>query len=367
MGTWKLDKGNQALESVRAEWLALQSVCPGSPFQTYEWQDAWYRNYRHQPVIWTFRECKDLVGLAALTTQRAPFNALRFAGMGPSDILSVVAHPEHTHSVHVAFGEMLAQHQGLVDLHQVSSDSELSAALGDGNRKKQATRLLLQLPATYDAYLQTLSKSLRTDCKRLAKKPFTSGEARIIRVQPPEVENALKQVFSTHQARWKGKGISLAFLAKQQRFHLDWGRQGSQYLDLRLLEFEGKIVGAYYGMRFGRTAYFYQSGFDPTCKAISPGTLLVGDAIRSAIEDGLTHFDFMRGDEPYKRRWKPQVELSNYRYIIGNNILGAVGRRFNLAGLSLENKLRAKLEGHRQPGAEVPAGNPPTSSPVELK
>ena len=68
-----------------------------------------------------------------------------------------------------------------------------------------------------------------------------------------------------------------------------------------------------------RTTYYYQAGFDPNNGSISPGTFLVAHTIRKAIEEGSKHFDFMRGDEPYKRRWKPQHVHRNLRLIASAN------------------------------------------------
>ena len=35
----------------------------------------------------------------------------------------------------------------------------------------------------------------------------------------------------------------------------------------------------------------------------SPGLVLIGRALEEAVERGGSEFDFLRGDEPYKRRW----------------------------------------------------------------
>jgi CelD/BcsL family acetyltransferase involved in cellulose biosynthesis len=99
-------------------------------------------------------------------------------------------------------------------------------------------------------------------------------------------------------------------------------------------------------MTLGSTVYFYQAGFDPEHSSISPGTLLVAGTIRRAIEEGKTTFDFLRGDEPYKRRWKPQREYKNRRKIMAaKGIQGALGAKWNRMGSEIEAKIRARLEG----------------------
>ena len=75
--------------------------------------------------------------------------------------------------------------------------------------------------------------------------------------------------------------------------------------------------------------------------------MLIADAIRRAIDTGLTRFDFLRGDEPYKRRWKPQHELRNLRFVIPRH--GPASRAaasWNIFGAGIEQRIRARLEGH---------------------
>jgi CelD/BcsL family acetyltransferase involved in cellulose biosynthesis len=114
---------------------------------------------------------------------------------------------------------------------------------------------------------------------------------------------------------------------------------------MSLLILEGETIGAIYAMAFNQTAYFYQLGFDPRKARISPGTLLVASTIRMSIDEGLMRFDFMRGDESYKRRWKPQHELLNERIVLplGQGI-GRVGAAWQVGAHNLESKVRERLE-----------------------
>ena len=44
----------------------------------------------------------------------------------------------------------------------------------------------------------------------------------------------------------------------------------------------------------------YNSGYDPSENALSPGFVLMTEEVRLAIEAGLSEVDFLRGDEKYK-------------------------------------------------------------------
>jgi CelD/BcsL family acetyltransferase involved in cellulose biosynthesis len=128
---------------------------------------------------------------------------------------------------------------------------------------------------------------------------------------------------------------------------MDWARLSIErgWLWLSILRLEGEPIGAIYAMALGETCYFYQAGFDPSKGSISPGTLLVAATIRRAIEEGKTKFDFLRGDEPYKRRWKPQHEYKNVRLVAPMDARGRLGVRWIEAASRVEMKVRERLEG----------------------
>ncbi|HLO99470.1 MAG TPA: GNAT family N-acetyltransferase, partial [Fimbriimonas sp.] len=156
------------------------------------------------------------------------------------------------------------------------------------------------------------------------------------------------QFFELHKLRWKSRGLPGAFFGKAESFQKEWMRLAlrSDTLRMCILEADGKAVGSIYGMKHGSTTYFYQAGMDPAASSLSPGTILTAALIERAIEDGCTTFDLMRGDEPYKRRWKPGRERVNLRTFVGkNSVLGRAGEAWNRQAWRVELKLRDRFEG----------------------
>jgi CelD/BcsL family acetyltransferase involved in cellulose biosynthesis len=91
-------------------------------------------------------------------------------------------------------------------------------------------------------------------------------------------------------------------------------------------------ASALYGFMYGRTFYFYQSGFDPAFGKHSVGVGTMAIAINTAIEEGASEFDFLHGDEEYKFHWAretrdlnrielhpPQASAWVYRHALGLN------------------------------------------------
>ncbi len=56
----------------------------------------------------------------------------------------------------------------------------------------------------------------------------------------------------------------------------------------------------------------YMLGFDEEYEKLSPGKGLIGRAVRTAIEDGYARFDFLRGDEPFKVRYAPELHVTKH-------------------------------------------------------
>jgi CelD/BcsL family acetyltransferase involved in cellulose biosynthesis len=127
------------------------------------------------------------------------------------------------------------------------------------------------------------------------------------------------------------------------------------WLNLTTLWLDGEAAGALYVMHIGKTAYYYQSGVAIRKGGPSPGTLLLAHAIRRAIDSGAARFDFLRGDEPYKRRFKPQHELQNLRLLIpAPGRLAQAALAWNRWGAGVEARVRQRLERHARGDQQPP-------------
>ena len=294
----------------------------------------------------------DLVGWwPFVRSQAACWSVLRPMGCGPSDYLHPLTRdccPAVANAMRSALDEQ--QLASIVDLHQLRPD--LAGELVDGNfghAISQTTCLVLDLRTGYDDYVRSLSKSLRYDVRRLDKPPFSSGEASIVSSTPETVQRDLDVLFDLHARRWRRRWQPGAFTARHQAFHREWANLAAASGRLRLstLLLGGQPVGAIYCMSLGGSTYYYQAGVDPAHRSISPGTLLIASAVKNAVEEEHTRFDFLRGDEAYKRRWNPQTEYTNFRIVMApRGFGGSVAARWQVIGNRIEVGIRARLERH---------------------
>ena len=356
MPSVRIESGEGQFAELRARWQDLVSHSnTATPFQTWEWQSLWWKHFGgiKKPIFLVIEEGKDLIALWPLMRSRAVWRKLRPMGVGPSDYLHPLIQTGAEQRISRLIWEALGEVKGidLIDIHQLRETNALAQIASqdlDVQILEQSKCLVLDLPETFDAYLSMLGKSLRYDVRRLEKSLFQSGKATVETAKVDQVEDSMNIFFHQHRKRWHRRGLPGAFLGRSVAFHTEWTRVAAErgWLRLSTLRLDNQPVGSIYAMALGKTSYYYQAGFDSAHRAISPGTLLVAHTIQRAINDGQTAFDFMRGDEGYKLRWKPQRTVKNLRIVIGGcSQMGRLGSRWTMKENQVEQRVRARLEG----------------------
>ncbi|MEW6198909.1 MAG: GNAT family N-acetyltransferase [Planctomycetota bacterium] len=171
----------------------------------------------------------------------------------------------------------------------------------------------VDLPVTFDAYLDTLSANMRYHVRRrrrgLAKMLDTA--VRVVST-PAEIDAALTDLFELHQRRWQRDGRpGNLHDARKREFLRQFCRVAAErdWVRAIVMEREGVRQGVLLAFHWRGTASFYQMGWDPDTPIQSPGVVLLAESIEQAVREGLSRYDFLRGDEPYKRKWTtPAVE-----------------------------------------------------------
>ncbi|MDP9360677.1 MAG: GNAT family N-acetyltransferase [Acidobacteriota bacterium] len=108
-------------------------------------------------------------------------------------------------------------------------------------------------------------------------------------------------------------------LSREPRFFGDLFRavENSGSLYLALLEKQGRLVAYEIGFRCGGSMWVYNKAYDLDFASYSPGTALIPEVLDYAWQRGIPEFDFLRGEEEYKRRWTTLTH-QNARFEIWN-------------------------------------------------
>jgi CelD/BcsL family acetyltransferase involved in cellulose biosynthesis len=160
---------------------------------------------------------------------------------------------------------------------------------------------------SWETYLGSLGAEHRYNFNRKWKR---LNRDYTVEFEPVDREEQCREsidlVISLHNMRWRDRGGSDAFhTAGLIAFHREFSGVALKrgWLRLYVLRLNQKAAACLYGFRYGRSFYFYQSGFDPAYQKQSVGLVSMGLGIKSAIEDGAREYDLLHGDEEYKSHW----------------------------------------------------------------
>jgi CelD/BcsL family acetyltransferase involved in cellulose biosynthesis len=177
-----------------------------------------------------------------------------------------------------------------------------------------------RLPGTYEELLASTSRNLRSQLGRRRRALEREGRLVFRTVKRPhDLESNLDSVFWVEGSGWKtARSTAILSDPRTRRFYTELAHAAAAegWLRLHLLELDGVVIAADYALAFAGGEFLLKTGFNQSYSRRSPGFVLRGAVLRSAIEEGLAFYDFLGGAEPYKLRWasqiRPRVTLRAY-------------------------------------------------------
>ena len=163
---------------------------------------------------------------------------------------------------------------------------------------------LLPLPDTFDAYLEGLPSKRRHEIRRKARRlDERYPDARLVDVTPDMLPDAMDRFVELHRSSpgQKGRFMRSGMERFFRRFAAELVHDGT--LRMSFLEAGGSRLAGAIGFRWRDRFLLYNSAFDQSHAAVSPGMVLVAELIRTAIEEGRRRFDMLKGDISYKYRF----------------------------------------------------------------
>lgn len=258
-------------------------------FATWEWADAWWRHFGEGRELRARHEAGSHV-LPLFLERQGPFRILRFIGSGHSDEVGPVGDAARASA---AFARERGFHLFLGD--------EMAPGWADPLGAKVVERTsspVIELPESWDDYLAGRSANFRGQVRAAERRL----DRPIYRLATAETLGAdLDTLFRLHRARWPGSH----WFADAEGFHRDFAAIALERGWLRLwsLELDGNAVAAWLGYRFNGVESYYQAGRDPSLQRERVGFVLLAHTIREAIQDGMSEYRLLRGDESFKHRF----------------------------------------------------------------
>jgi CelD/BcsL family acetyltransferase involved in cellulose biosynthesis len=161
---------------------------------------------------------------------------------------------------------------------------------------------VLDLPGTWDGYLASLNGKHRHELLRKMRRLERErpGAVAIAHSGAKAVEAHLSEFFRLHRGSRSGKA---RFMDGRMEgfFRTAIGALAARdAVRLWMLEAAGQAIASFICLEWPGHVGLYNSGFDVSQSALSPGIVLLGQVIRDAIERAIPRFDFLRGGESYK-------------------------------------------------------------------
>jgi CelD/BcsL family acetyltransferase involved in cellulose biosynthesis len=255
----------------------------------------------------------ELVGYVALFRENAS-NPWRFIGAkDESDYLDLVTTEKDIAAVWQAVLTFFKEHNETytsVLLESVPENSlttkvleEKAPTLGFTVSKTQQDECpVIALPASWEAYETKLEPSLKKRIKRftqaiqeddvLSFKALTTSE---------EIAASMPTFISLHKA--SGSDKTAFWTPEREAFFLNMPITMAQHglVKIEVLEVSNDPAAMIFSFIYQNKVLGYNSGFNQYRYGhLGVGTVLAAHSIEEAIKAGHSHYDFMRGREPYK-------------------------------------------------------------------
>lgn len=327
VGNWSIvpTAGLTGLENQLPEWrAALQTASTERLFLEPEWTLPWLDTHR--------RPSRALFAAAGEARAAAIFDAhrlgpartgplvLRPPGLGVSDYLDLLL-PGDREQAAAAAGALLdwlirASGWDLLDLPNLPNESptadllaQAAAERGLGLLSREThPRPYVRLEGSWEQYLASRPQKLRYNLRSRRRRLAELGDVGFRHsTTPDEVAGLLDGAVGIHAHRWAGQHTSTTFSrsATARRFYAEACTRmaGRGWVDLSMLELNGRAVAFCLAFVYGEKLYYYLPAFEPAYAAYGPSVDLLAHLIETAYARGLREVDLMLGDEPYKEPW----------------------------------------------------------------
>lgn len=289
-------------------------------FYTWEWQNTWWGAYKPGELwILVSRDQGVATGIAPLfISDSERGRAVQIIGcVDVTDYLDFIVDERCMDAVYEVFADYLWEHRAefdLLDFCNIPFDSptqKLLPAMLSGRGfetvvQQQEVCPVIELPESWGGYLSLLHKKQRHEVRRKMRR--LQGSDRSINWYivngGHDLDEEVSQFVRLMAASDPEKERFLQDDKNLRFFHAVVPLlQERGWLQLSFLTIGEERAAAYINFVYDNRVMVYNSGHaHQDFGDLSPGIVLLAYNIRHAIEQGFTHYDFLRGDEAYKYR-----------------------------------------------------------------
>jgi CelD/BcsL family acetyltransferase involved in cellulose biosynthesis len=316
--------------ALKNSWDNLLQRSDHTIFQTWEWLYTWWKHFQNNRrlLILLAEENGKLLGIAPLMISLHSMHHLRrlkieFIGTGPVNYADfIIENNSMSLGPFLEYINNLQEKWESIDLGGITINQFSLKRLQEvsENVRPRYCSLYTKLPSSMDAYLKDIKYKKRKEFRRYFRR-LEKTDVSIELVDCAKrnlVEGAMNELFALSTKRWNAKGLPGAFDDLSLRsFYMEIAcvflERG--WLGLHCLKLSGKTVAVLFGFKYGNKYIAYKTGMDPAYRRLSIGNVLFMKVMEECIKEGLNEFDFMWGQDSYKKQWQT-IERIDYKIVI---------------------------------------------------
>lgn len=325
--TAELRREDEALDVLAEEWDDLATRCRTATFfQAAAWQRSWWRQYGRpgELLVVLVRRDGRLVGAGAFRRRRGPLGGLTGLGDGLVDFTDVLLDDDCADRAAAEFAAVLplTRPWHSLELREVHPEAAVQRVFEQwpGHRRRFADSLCQYLPAVpMDQLLKRLpGKTAQRNRVKLRKIAEVGVEVRP--TPPEEVPEALEGLLRLHFLQWQERGVTAEHRTERFARHLAESTTGlvaTGRAAVHQFRLDGELVAVNLLLLCPSFSGLYLYGAHPRLRdRLDIAGLLFGAALDETVAAGIPVIGLLRGQEPYKQRWRPDGR-PNQRLLLG--------------------------------------------------
>ena len=212
--------------------------------------------------------------------------------------------------------------------------AEIERAVGRRGRVRigpQASTPWIPLDPTWASPEEKISSRRRSDLRRARKTAERTGPIVTQSLAPceGEVDRLFDLAFDVEGRSWKGEAGTALAVGRSGEFYRRFARAAARQGKLRVefLRIAGQTAAMQIGVVHQRRYWVLKVGYDPAFQRASPGILLMVEAIKRSVAEGLAAYELLGTVEPWIQVWtKQEHRCVSWRfYPRGVRAMGALG------------------------------------------
>lgn len=317
----------EEFEKLRERWDSLISEAGSDNiFITFDWQFSYWKYFGKKDslfIVVVFDDEKVIAIFPFMKIRRFGFRELRFISYPISDYEDIVITKDmnkRDEALRLAMNTLSsAKEWDMLRLKGIRQDSLVYESIQRSFNSGAPLRSFLQqhcdgapqidLVCGWDSYYSGLRKSFVSDIRAFRKRAgqnieYIPGDA----ISDGDLPQILEKFMQMYTQRRRESGDNSFFDNERMRSFFYSALQlffRRKWLEVSQYKINGELAAMEIGISSNGRFFRYLAAFDSQFKKCSVARLLLFEIIKRCFERGLKTFDFMLGEEPYKRFWNP--------------------------------------------------------------